>query len=34
VTPVSATAAVPSTTGRIGAPLDLFSFLRSDVRPS
>ncbi len=35
VTPVATTTAtMPSTTGRIGAPLDLFSFLRSDVRPS
>jgi hypothetical protein len=33
VTPV-ATTTMPSTTGRIGAPLDLFSFLRSDLRPS
>jgi hypothetical protein len=34
VTPSAAPTTVTSTTGRIGAPLDLFSFLRSDVRPS
>ena len=34
VPPVAASATVPSTTGRIGAPLDLFSFLRADIRSS